>query len=211
MLKITDLSKEFRKRTVLNNINSELKFGNIYGFTGANGSGKSVFFKVICGFLKADSGTVSLDGRVLGRDMDFLPELGVLIEKPGFIENYSQFENLKYLAQINNIITDEEITAALKRVGLDPANREKVKNFSLGMRQRLGIAQAIMEDQKILILDEPFNGLDQQGAAQIKRLLLELKSPERLILLTSHIAGDIEELADFVFEFTEGRIVPARL
>ncbi len=211
MLKITDLSKKFRKRTVLNNINSELEFGNIYGFTGANGSGKSVFFKVICGFLKADSGTVSLDGRVLGRDMDFLPELGVLIEKPGFIENYSQFENLKYLAQINNIITDEEITAALKRVGLDPANREKVKNFSLGMRQRLGIAQAIMEDQKILILDEPFNGLDKQGAAQIKRLLLELKSPERLILLTSHIAGDIEELADFVFEFTEGRIVPARL
>ena len=211
MLKITDLSKKFRKRTVLNNINSELEFGNIYGFTGANGSGKSVFFKVICGFLKADSGTVSLDGRVLGRDMDFLPALGVLIEKPGFIENYSQFENLKYLAQINNIITDEEITAALKRVGLDPANREKVKNFSLGMRQRLGIAQAIMEDQKILILDEPFNGLDKQGAAQIKRLLLELKSPERLILLTSHIAGDIEELADFVFEFTEGRIVPARL
>ncbi len=211
MLKITDLSKKFRKRTVLNNINSELEFGNIYGFTGPNGSGKSVFFKVICGFLKADSGTVSLDGRVLGRDMDFLPELGVLIEKPGFIENYSQFENLKYLAQINNIITDEEITAALKRVGLDPANREKVKNFSLGMRQRLGIAQAIMENQKILILDEPFNGLDKQGAAQIKRLLLELKSPERLILLTSHIAGDIEELADFVFEFTEGRIVPARL
>ena len=211
MLKITDLSKKFKKRTVLGNVNLELEFGNIYGFTGANGSGKSVFFKVLCGFLKADKGSVALDGRVLGRDMDFLPELGVLIEKPGFIENYTQFENLKYLAQINNIIADEEITAALERVGLDPANREKVKNFSLGMRQRLGIAQAIMEDQKILILDEPFNGLDQQGAAQIKRLLLELKSPERLILLTSHIAGDIEELADFVFEFAEGRIVPARL
>lgn len=211
MLKITDLSKKFKKRTVLDNVNLELEFGNIYGFTGANGSGKSVFFKVLCGFLKADKGSVALDDRVLGRDMDFLPELGVLIEKPGFIENYTQFENLKYLAQINNILADEEITAALERVGLDPANREKVKNFSLGMRQRLGIAQAIMEDQKILILDEPFNGLDQQGAAQIKRLLLELKSPERLILLTSHIAGDIEELADFVFEFTEGRIVPAKL
>lgn len=211
MLKITDLSKKFKKRTVLDNVNLELEFGNIYGFTGANGSGKSVFFKVLCGFLKADGGSVALDGRVLGRDMDFLPELGVLIEKPGFIENYTQFENLKYLAQINNIIADEEITAALERVGLDPANREKVKNFSLGMRQRLGIAQAIMEDQKILILDEPFNGLDQQGAAQIKRLILELKSPERLILLTSHIAGDIEELADFVFEFAEGRIVPGRL
>ncbi|MCM1189227.1 MAG: ATP-binding cassette domain-containing protein [bacterium] len=208
MLKISGLTKKFKKRTVLDDINLELEFGNIYGFTGANGSGKSVFFKIICGFLKADGGTVALDGKVIGRDIDFLPELGVLIEKPGFIENYTQLENLRYLAQIKGIIKDEEIRAALELVGLDPANREKVKNFSLGMRQRLAIAQAIMEHQKILVLDEPFNGLDKQGAAQIKRLLFELKSPERLILLTSHIPGDIEELADAVFEFTGGKIVP---
>ena len=211
MLKISGLSKKFKKRVILDHINLELEFGNIYGFIGANGSGKSVFFKTICGFLKADGGTVALDDKVIGKDIDFLPELGVLIEKPGFIENYTQFENLKYLAQINNIINDEDIRAALEMVGLDPDNNEKVKNFSLGMRQRLAIAQAIMENQKIIILDEPFNGLDKQGAAQIKQLLLELKSPDRLILLTSHISGDIEELSDYIFEFTGGKIVPVSL
>lgn len=211
MLKTDGLCKKFKKRVVLDHVDLELDFGNIYGFTGANGSGKSVFFKVICGFLKADSGTVSLDGKVIGKDMDFLPELGVLIEKPGFIENYTQFENLKYLAQIKGIINDEDIKAALELVGLNPANHDKVKNFSLGMRQRLAIAQAIMENQKIIILDEPFNGLDKQGAEQIKHLLMDLKSPDRLILLTSHISGDIEELSDFIFEFTAGKIVPAHL
>lgn len=211
MLKMSGLSKKFKKRMILDDINLELAFGNIYGFIGANGSGKSVFFKTICGFLKADCGTVTCNGKVIGKDIDFLPELGVLIEKPGFIENYTQFENLKYLAQINNTIHDEDIKAALERVGLDSDNNEKVKNFSLGMRQRLAIAQAIMEKQKIIILDEPFNGLDKQGVAQIKQLLLELKSPDRLILLTSHIAGDIEELSDVIFEFSAGKIVPVTL
>ena len=211
MLKISGLSKKFKKRMILDDINLELAFGNIYGFIGANGSGKSVFFKTICGFLKADGGTVALNDKVIGKDIDFLPELGVLIEKPGFIENYTQFENLKYLAQINNTIHDEDIKATLEMVGLDPGNHEKVKNFSLGMRQRLAIAQAIMEKQKIIILDEPFNGLDKQGVVLIKQLLLELKAPDRLILLTSHIAGDIEELSDSVFEFSAGRIVPVNL
>ena len=211
MLKISRLSKKFKKRVILDHIDLELEFGNIYGFIGANGSGKSVFFKTICGFLKADGGTVALDDKVIGKDIDFLPELGVLIEKPGFIENYTQFENLRYLAQINNIINDEDIRAALEMVGLDLDNNEKVKNFSLGMRQRLAIAQAIMENQKIIILDEPFNGLDKQGAAQIKQLLLELKSPDRLILLTSHISGDMEELSDSIFEFAAGKIVPVSL
>ena len=203
MLRTKNLSKRFKGNVVLNNVNLELHFGNIYGFIGANGSGKSVFFKTICGFLKAD--------RVIGKDIDFLPDLGVLIEKPGFIENYTQFENLRYLAQINKIIDDNDIIAALKVVGLNPDNKEKVKNFSLGMRQRLAIAQAIMEDQKIIILDEPFNGLDKQGVARIKRLLLKLKSPDRLILLTSHISGDIEELSDYIFEFSAGKIVPMSL
>ena len=211
MLKITNLSKKFKKRMILDDIDLELAFGNIYGFIGANGSGKSVFFKTICGFLKADGGTVALNDKVIGKDIDFLPELGVLIEKPGFIENYTQFENLKYLAQINNTVHDEDIKATLEMVGLNPDNNEKVKNFSLGMRQRLAIAQAIMEKQKIIILDEPFNGLDKQGVVLIKQLLLELKAPDRLILLTSHIAGDIEELSDSVFEFSAGRIVPVNL
>ena len=208
MLRTKNLSKRFKGNVVLNNVNLELYFGNIYGFIGANGSGKSVFFKTICGFLKPDRGTITIDDKVIGKDIDFLPDLGVLIEKPGFIENYTQFENLRYLAQINKIIDDNDIIAALKVVGLNPDNKEKVKNFSLGMRQRLAIAQAIMEDQKIIILDEPFNGLDKQGVARIKRLLLKLKSPDRLILLTSHISGDIEELSDYIFEFNAGKIVP---
>lgn len=206
MLEIKGLTKKFKKRTVLRDINLSLEFGNIYGFIGANGSGKSVFFKTICGFLKPDKGTVTVNGKTIGKEIDFLPSLGVVIEKPGFIENYNQFDNLKHLAQINNIIDDKKIIEVLHRVGLDTNNKEKVKTFSLGMRQRLAIAQAIMEDQKIIILDEPFNGLDKNGCNQIKNLLMELKSPDRLILLTSHIEGDIDSLSDYIFEFSDGKI-----
>lgn len=206
MLEIKGLTKKFKQRTVLRDINLSLEFGNIYGFIGANGSGKSVFFKTICGFLKPDKGTVTVNGKTIGKEIDFLSSLGVVIEKPGFIENYNQFENLKYLAQINNIIDDKKIIEVLHRVGLDTNNKEKVKTFSLGMRQRLAIAQAIMEDQKIIILDEPFNGLDKNGCNQIKNLLMELKSPDRLILLTSHIEGDIDSLSDYIFEFSDGKI-----
>lgn len=206
MLEIKGLTKKFKQRTVLRDINLSLKYGNIYGFIGANGSGKSVFFKTICGFLKPDKGTVTVNGKTIGKEIDFLPSLGVVIEKPGFIENYNQFDNLKYLAQINNIIDDKKIIEVIHRVGLDINNKEKVKTFSLGMRQRLAIAQAIMEDQKIIILDEPFNGLDKNGCNQIKNLLMELKSPNRLILLTSHIEGDIDSLSDYIFEFSDGKI-----
>lgn len=206
MLEIKGLTKKFKQRTVLRDINLSLKFGNIYGFIGANGSGKSVFFKTICGFLKPDKGTVTVNGKTIGKEIDFLPSLGVVIEKPGFIENYNQFDNLKYLAQINNIIDNKKIIEVIHRVGLDINNKEKVKTFSLGMRQRLAIAQAIMEDQKIIILDEPFNGLDKNGCNQIKNLLMELKSPDRLILLTSHIEGDIDSLSDYIFEFSDGKI-----
>ena len=206
MLEIKELTKKFKKRTVLRDINLSLEFGNIYGFIGANGSGKSVFFKTICGFLKPDKGTVTVNGKTIGKEIDFLPSLGVVIEKPGFIENYNQFDNLKYLAQINNIIDNKKIIEVIHRVGLDINNKEKVKTFSLGMRQRLAIAQAIMEDQKIIILDEPFNGLDKNGCNQIKNLLMELKSPDRLILLTSHIEGDIDSLSDYIFEFSDGKI-----
>ena len=206
MLEIKGLNKKFKNKTIIDDINLDLNFGNIYGFIGANGSGKSVFFKVICGFLKATKGSIIINGKKLGKDLDFLPDLGVLIEKPGFIEEYNQFQNLKYLAQIKNKIDDQRINEILKIVGLDPNNKNKVKNFSLGMRQRLGIAQAIMEDQKIIILDEPFNGLDKEGAKQIKELILQLKAPDRLIMLTSHIEGDIDSLADYIYEFSNGKL-----
>ena len=208
MLKIRDLSKRFKRRVIFENVNLDLKRGNIYGFVGANGSGKSVFFKTICGFLRPEKGSILIDDMEIGKNIDFLPELGVLIEKPGFIEEYNQLDNLRYLARINNKIGEKEIKDSLEAVGLDIANKDKVKNFSLGMRQRLAIAQAIMEGQKIIILDEPFNGLDKEGVEQIKTLIKGLKSPDRLILLTSHIPGDIEELSDCIFEFSNGNILP---
>lgn len=208
MLKIRDLSKRFKRRVIFENVNLDLKRGNIYGFVGANGSGKSVFFKTICGFLRPEKGSILIDDMEIGKNIDFLPELGVLIEKPGFIEEYNQLDNLRYLARINNKIGEKEIKDSLEAVGLDISNKDKVKNFSLGMRQRLAIAQAIMEGQKIIILDEPFNGLDKEGVEQIKTLIKGLKSPDRLILLTSHIPGDIEELSDCIFEFSDGNILP---
>jgi ABC-2 type transport system ATP-binding protein len=158
--------------------------------------------------LKADSGEISIDDKVIGKDLDFLPNLGVLIEKPGFIENYNHLQNLKYLASINNIIDDGQIKEYLKLVGLDIKNTDKVKNYSLGMRQRLGIAQAIMENQKIIILDEPFNGLDKDGTNQIKKIILNLKNEGKLILLTSHIEGDIEEMSDVKYQFNESTVKP---
>lgn len=208
MLKINGLSKKFKNRVILKDINLECDYGKVYGFVGPNGCGKSVFFKIVCGFLKADSGEISIDGKVIGKDIDFLPNLGVLIEKPGFIENYNHFQNLKYLASINNIVDDKQINEYLKLVGLDLKNTDKVKNYSLGMRQRLGIAQAIMENQKIIILDEPFNGLDKDGTNQIKEIILNMKKEGKLILLTSHIEGDIEELSDVKYQFSGSTIKP---
>lgn len=210
MLEIKGLVKKFKNKIILDDIDLKMDYGNIYGFIGTNGSGKSVFFKVICGFLKATKGSIIINGKKLGKDLDFLPDLGVLIEKPGFIENYNQFQNLKYLAQIKKKIGDKEIEEILNKVGLNLNNYDKVKNFSLGMRQRLGIAQAIMEDQKIIILDEPFNGLDKEGAKQIKELILQLKAPDRLIMLTSHIEGDIDSLADYIYEFSNGKLEKIR-
>ena len=206
MLKISGLSKSFKKKKVLKNINIEMNYGNIYGFVGENGSGKSVFFKVICGFLKSDKGKVVINNKIIGKDIDFLPDLGVLMEKPGFIEEYNQYQNLKYLAQIKKKIGDKEINDILEIVGLDLENKDKVKNFSLGMRQRLGIAQAIMENQKIIILDEPFNGLDKSGRNEIKEIILHLKSKNRLIMITSHIDGDIDDLADYCYSFKNGEL-----
>ncbi len=208
MLKINGLSKKFKNHVILKNINIECDYGKVYGFVGPNGCGKSVFFKIVSGFLKADSGEISIDDKVIGKDLDFLPNLGVLIEKPGFIENYNHLQNLKYLASINNIIDDGQIKEYLKLVGLDIKNTDKVKNYSLGMRQRLGIAQAIMENQKIIILDEPFNGLDKDGTNQIKKIIFNLKNEGKLILLTSHIEGDIEEMSDVKYQFNESTVKP---
>lgn len=201
MIEVKNVSKYFKDTLIFENINLELEEGKIYGFVGHNGSGKSVLFKIIAGFVQASEGEIVVNQKVIGKDLDFIEDLGVIIEAPGFIENYSGFENLKYLASIQNKIDDEAIKYFIRKVGLDPEDTKHVKKYSMGMRQRLAIAQAIMEDQKVLILDEIFNGLDRKAQVEIKDLLLELKKEKKTLLITSHIANDVEQLSDVVYEF----------
>lgn len=178
----------------------------IHGIIGANGSGKTVLMKCICGFLLPDSGRVLIDGRQVGKAFDFPPSLGLIIETPGFLPSRSGISNLKLLAAIRHRAKKEDLIRAMERVGLDPGLRKPVGKYSLGMRQRLGLAQAIMEDPKLLILDEPFNGLDQKGVAEIRSLLLQLKQEGKTILLSSHNQTDIDALCDTVLELDAGRI-----
>lgn len=203
---ISHVSKNFKNEQVLTDINLSLTDNKIYGFIGRNGSGKSVLFKMICGYILADKGHITVNGKVIGKDVDFPENLGALIENPGFIWYQSGFANLWYLAKIQNKINKEKVRATIQRVGLDPDSKKWVGKYSLGMKQRLGIAQAIMEDPNILILDEPMNGLDEKGVEDMRELLLEYRSPGRIILLTSHNREDIEMLCDEVFYLHGGKI-----
>ena len=209
-IKVNDAVKQYGDQTVLKHVSLELESGVIYGFVGQNGSGKTVLFKSICGFTKLTSGSVEVLGKVIGEDVDMAPELGAIIETPGFLTNYDGFKNLKFLAGLRNKITDEEIKHFIRLVGLDPDSKKKVGKYSMGMRQRLGIAQAIMENPKILILDEPFNGLDKNGVKEMRELLLKLKAEGKTILLASHAAEDIEVLCDKVYEMEMGVCTPRK-
>lgn len=206
IIEIVNFTKSFKDKTVLQNINLSIKKGKCYGIVGRNGSGKTLIFKAICGFIKATSGYIKVNGLKIGSDIDYPDNVGVLIEQPGFLGNYSAFENLKFLASINNIINEDEIKKVLSFVNLDPVDNKAVKKYSVGMKQRLGIAQAIMENPEILILDEPFNGLDKQGVIDIKEKLKSLKEQGKTILITSHIYQDIEELGDYIYEVDCGKL-----
>ena len=206
MIEIHNLKKVFDKRVIFENINLDIDEGEIVGFVGPNGSGKSVLFKIICGFLRPTEGSVIYENKIIGKDIDFIPSLGVLIEKNGFIEDYNHFKNLQYLAQIKNIISNQDIRDTLNAVGLDPDDKTKVKKYSLGMRQKLGIAQAVMENPKVLVIDEPFNGLDKDTVKKIKKLIINMKDNCCTIFLTSHIPGDIDELADKIYEFNNNTL-----
>lgn len=200
---VEHVSKAFGKEQVLKDVNLTIPPGQICGIVGNNGSGKTVLMKCICGFLHPDSGRIFVNEKQVGWDCDFPDSLGVIIETPGFIPNLSGYQNLKILAALKAKIGKNEITETLKRVGLSPAMKKPVAKYSLGMRQRLGIAQAIMENPDVLILDEPFNGLDKAGAAQMRELLKELKMQGKAVLLASHNAQDIEELCDAVHEMED--------
>jgi ABC-2 type transport system ATP-binding protein len=185
---------------IFKNLNFSVEKGKTYGIIGPNGSGKSVLFKLICGFMFPDSGKIIVDGEELGTNKRFPSNFGIIIDRPGYIAGKTGFENLKALAMINNKINDERIKLAMQLVGLQPEAKQKLKEYSLGMRQKLAIAQAIMEDQQTLILDEPFNALDEDSLRNIRQLLLKFKKEGKTILLTSHNREDIELICDEVYK-----------
>ena len=195
--------KSFGKEHVLVDVNLEIPRGKIYGVVGNNGSGKTVLMKCICGFMHPDKGQIHVGGSHVGKECDFPDKLGVIIETPGFLPGLSGYKNLKILADLKGRIGKKEIIETLQRVGLNPKMKKPVAKYSLGMRQRLGIAQAIMENPDVLILDEPFNGLDKAGVTEMRQLLLSLKESGKAIMLASHNAQDIEMLCDYVHEMED--------
>ena len=203
-IEVQNVVKRFRDQVVLKNVSISFEKGQIHGIVGRNGSGKTVLFKCICGLMHPEEGVILVNGKRVGRDVDMPEDIGAIIEAPGFLPNYSGYKNLRFLANIRRKIGKEEILNVLKTVGLDPESRKHVGKYSLGMRQRLGIAQAIMEDPDILLLDEPMNGLDNAGVQDIRALLLELKAQGKTILLASHNHEDIAALCDTVHEMDGG-------
>lgn len=206
-LEISHISKSFKKEKILEDISLYGTGGHIYGIIGRNGAGKSVLFKLICGLMMFDEGSIRINDKYVGKDIDFPENIGVLIESPGFLWYQSGYANLAYLAGIRRIIGRNEIQEIMRNVGLDPFSRKIVAKYSLGMKQRLGIAQAIMENPDIIILDEPMNGLDEQGVEDMRKLFLHLRDEGKLILLASHNKEDIGVLCDEVFELKNGKIV----
>lgn len=205
-IEIIHVTKKFKDDELLSDINVCMEQGKVYGFSGNNGSGKTVLMKCICGFLPVTEGIIRVGGKVIGAEIDFPDSIGVIIETPGFLPNLTGMKNLEILAGLKNKISKEDIRNIIKKVGLEPSLKKAVSKYSLGMRQRLGIAQAIMEDPEFLILDEPFNGLDKHGVADIRNLLLELKRQGKTMILASHNSEDIRILCDKVYEMDGGRM-----
>lgn len=210
MIKLTNLTKSYGREKVLDNVCAFFRLGEIHGIIGRNGSGKTVLLKCIAGLTTPDRGTVRVGKRIIGRDIETPPRLGAIIEVPGFLPNYSGFRNLKFLADIRGRIDDDEIYDAMELVGLDPYSRKHVSKYSLGMRQRLGIAQALMEHPRLLLLDEPMNGLDNEGVEDMRALFLRMRDQGITIIIASHNPLDIQELCDHVYEMDAGKLTSIR-
>ena len=206
-IQVNDIVLRFKKDILLDHVSYQCEQGKIHGIVGRNGSGKTLLMKYICGFIRPNEGHIYVRDKEIGKDIDFTPDTGIIIETPGFIPYYSGYRNLKVLAAINNRISRKDIENAMYQVGLDPTMKKRVATYSLGMRQRLGIAQAIMEDPSLIILDEPFNGLDKHGVEEMREYFLSLKKKGKTILLTSHNTEDIEYLCDTVVEMDHGKFI----
>ena len=207
MISVQSVTKQFKTQTVLNNVSVDFLRGGIYGLVGRNGSGKTMLMKCICGFVPPTSGEIFVQGKQVRYGSQFPQGIGFIIESPGFLGTSSGIKNLKHLASINKKIGINEVREAMKTVGLDPDSRKHVGRYSLGMRQRLGIAQAIMENPDILILDEPMNGLDNNGVAEMRELFLKLKHSGKTLIIASHNHDDIEVLCDGVYEMDNGNLI----
>ncbi len=203
-ISVQNVSKTFGDTQVLRDVSRDFEEGRVHGIVGNNGSGKTVLMKCICGFLPPGAGKILVRGRQVGRDMDFPDDTGIIIETPGFLPNLTGIKNLELLASLRRRVDKEGIRETIRRVGLDPDSKKPVGKYSLGMRQRLGIAQAIMENPSILILDEPFNGLDKNGVADMREVIKGLRTQGKTIILASHNQMDIDELCDTVCEMDAG-------
>ena len=195
---VENVTKVFGEQDALKNVSAKFGMGKIYGIVGRNGSGKTVLLKCICGLLHPTAGTVTVNGKIVGKDVDYPENIGFIIETPGFLPRYSGLKNLKYLASIRGRVQEGEIRKYMGLAGLNPDDKKRVGNYSLGMRQRLGIAQALMENPDILILDEPMNALDSTGVEDIRMVLLKMKENGKLIIIASHVRDDIDILCDEV-------------
>ncbi len=210
MIEVNNLFLTIKKVAILVDINASFERGKIHGLIGRNGSGKTMLMKCICGFVKPTNGTIVVGGKRIGKDCDFPENTGIIIETPGFIPYYSGYKNLKLLADLRKKVTADDIRNTMKTVGLDPELKRHVRKYSLGMRQRLGLAQAIMENPDLLILDEPMNGLDKDGVKDMRQYLLDLKEKGKTILIASHSAEDIDVLCDTVYEMDKGALTVVR-
>ena len=206
-IKITDVNKTIKKAPILRDINLEFTGGKVYGLIGKNGSGKTMLMRAICGLITPDSGIIDINGKILGKDISFPESIGVLIENPAFIGNYTGFKNLKVLASIQNRIGDEQIRKALEDIGLDPDDKRTYRKYSLGMKQKLGIAAAVMENPDIIILDEPINALDDVSVEKVHDILEEQKKRGAVIIIACHDKEELDQLSDEIIEISDGRII----
>lgn len=209
-IKISNLTKNIHGIKVLDNITLELQSGKIYGLSGKNGSGKTMLMRAISGLIKPTTGEIKIGNDILGKNYSFLPSIGVLIENPAFISKYSGFKNLKIIASIQNKIDDKAIKEVLNDVGLNPDEKKPYRKYSLGMKQRLGIACAIMEKPEIILLDEPINALDEAGVQLVKKVLLKIKD-NAIVIISCHDKDELEFLSDEIFYMSEGKVVQHKI
>lgn len=203
---LNNVTKTLHGTKIIDNVSLRLTGGHVYGLQGYNGSGKTMLMRLIAGLLLPTGGTVRIDGRTLGKDLDFPPSIGVLLENPAFLPAYTGVENLQLIASLRGVADDAQIKAAISRVGLDPKDKRKYKKYSLGMKQRLGIACAVFEKPDIIILDEPTNALDTDGVELVSKIISQERARGALIVLASHEKEYLHGLTDEIYTIENGRI-----